>query len=411
MIGAGVSGLTAAYLLSRAHEVTLFEQEPRLGGHAHTHDVSLGARVVPVDTGFMVYNERTYPNFIKLLAELGVESRPSDMSFSVRCRRCGLEYSSDGIDGLFAQRGRLLSFAHWRLLADIARFFRLGRRALEGGDAGGTLGAFLDENGFGDDLGRHFVLPMGGAIWSASVADMRAFPVSSYLRFMDNHGLLAAAGQPRWRTLTGGSRTYVSAIARRLGPAVQAGVPVRGVSRHERGVSVVRDDGATSEHDAVVVATHADQALGLLADASPAEREALGRFRYSINDTFLHSDERLLPGEPYARASWNCDIADCRDTRSPVSVTYDLARLQGHRSGRPLLCSLNPVEPVSGEVLARMSYSHPILDGPAVEGQGLIGRLNGERRTWFCGAHLRYGFHEDGVLSAVNVARGLGVEF
>lgn len=410
MVGAGVSGLSAAYLLAKAHDVTLYERDIRLGGHAHTHDLCIDGRQFPVDSGFMVFNDRTYPTFIRLLGELGVASRPSDMSFGVRCRRCGLQYSSAGLDGLFAERRRLVSPTHWRLLSDILRFFRKGRRALQEGESTKTLGAFLDEGGFGDDLARHFVLPMGGAIWSASVADMRAFPASSYLRFMDNHGLLAASRQPQWRTIVGGSRVYVTAMAERLGPAVKAGTPVRSIARRDGGVSITTADGTRAEHDAVVVATHADQALALLSDPTRAEREALGRFRYSTNETYLHADERLLPSQTAARASWNCDIADCRDQRSPVSVTYDLNRLQGHRPGRPVLCSLNPLDEVSGEVWARMSYTHPILDGPAIEAQAMIGRLNGEGRTWYCGAHLRYGFHEDGVVSAVAVARGLGVE-
>ena len=359
----------------------------------------------------MVFNTQTYPNFIRLLSELGVESRPSDMSFSVRCRRCAIEYSSVGIDGLFAQRSRLLSGGHWRLLADIQKFFRLGRRALASGFETRTLGEFLDQGGFGDQLARHFVLPMGGAIWSASPEDMRGFPAASYLRFMANHGLLAAVGQPRWRTILGGSRSYVTALASRLGPNVNTGTPVRAVARHGRGVSITAADGTASEHDAVVVATHADQALAMLTDPSPRERAALGRFRYSTNDTWLHSDERFLPVEPYAQASWNCDLADCRDPRSPISVTYDLNRLQGHRPGRALLCTLNPIAAVAGEPIARMSYSHPILDAAAIEGQALVSGMNGERGTWFCGAHLRYGFHEDGMASAVAVARGFGVEF
>ena len=391
--------------------VTLYEQDARLGGHAHTHDVVIDGRTFPVDTGFMVFNAHTYPHFVRLVADLGVESRPSDMSFSVRCRRCAIEFSSVGLDGLFAQRSRLLSGGHWRLLADILKFFRIGRRALAGGVETRTLGEFLDQNGFGDQLARHFVLPMGGAIWSASPLEMRGFPAASYLRFMANHGLLAAVGQPQWRTILGGSRMYVDALAARLGPSVRAGTPVRTVARHDRGVSITTADGNASEHDAVVMATHADQALAILADPSPREREALGRFRYSTNDTCLHSDERFLPAEPDAHASWNCDLADCQDPRSPISVTYDLNRLQGHRPGRALLCTLNPIEPVAGDLIARMTYTHPILDAAAIAGQGLVSGINGQRHTWFCGAHLRYGFHEDGLASAVAVARGLGVEF
>jgi len=411
VVGAGISGLSAAYLLSRSHAVTLYEQNVRLGGHAHTHDVVIDDRVFPVDTGFMVFNERTYPYFTRLLAELAVASRPSEMSFGVRCRRCELEFSSVGLDGLFAQRSRLLRPAHWRLLADILKFFRLGRLALESGGERRTLGEFLDQGGFGDQLARHFVLPMGGAIWSASPREMRRFPVVSYLRFMQNHGLLAISGQPSWRTIVGGSAVYVSALAERLGTGVRAGVPVRAVVRHDDGVSVRTDDGTVTGHDAIVIATHADEALAVLADASPSERDALGRFRYSVNDTWLHSDNRCLPAASSAHASWNCDLADCRDPGSALSVTYDINRLQGHRAGRALLCTLNPIEPVQGETLARMAYAHPILDATAIDGQGLVSRLNGERRTWFCGAHLRYGFHEDGMASAVAVAREFGVEF
>ncbi|MBM3781325.1 MAG: FAD-dependent oxidoreductase [Acidobacteria bacterium] len=408
-IGAGVSGLTAAALLSAAHEVTLFEAEPRLGGHAHTHALTLGGRTWPVDTGFMVFNERTYPNFIRLISDLGIESRPSDMSFSVRCRRCRLELSSRGIDGLFAQRSRLLSASHWRLLRDIFRFFALGREALARGDEARTLGAFLDDGGFGDDLARHFVLPMGGAIWSASSSDMRAFPAASYLRFMENHGLLAAGGQPTWRTIIGGSRRYVDALAARLGDGVRAGQPVVRVRREEAGVEITTADGAQERFDAVVIGTHADQALQMLADPSDGEREALGAFRYSSNDTWLHSDARFLPDEPDAQASWNCDLLDCTQPDAPVAVTYDLNRLQGHRPGQALLCSLNPLHEVEGEVHARMHYTHPILDGAAVAAQPRVAALNGQRHTWYCGAHLRYGFHEDGVMSALAVVKGLGV--
>ncbi|MGE0042001.1 MAG: NAD(P)/FAD-dependent oxidoreductase [Vicinamibacterales bacterium] len=411
IVGAGISGLSAAFVLSRAHEVTLFEREPRLGGHAHTHDVAVGGRPLAVDTGFMVFNARTYPNFLTLLASLGVESRASDMSFGVRCRRCGLEYSSLGPAGLFAQPRRALDPRHWTMLADVARFFRAGQDALVDGSAEGlSLGAFLDRHGFGPGLVRHFILPMGGAIWSASSADMRAFPALSFLRFFDNHGLLAATGQPTWRTVAGGSRAYVQAIARRLDGAVRAGLPVARILRDADGVAVRTVNGETTRHDHVVIATHADEALALLGDPSDAEREALGRFRYSTNDTWLHTDASLLPRARGARASWNCDLADCEADGAPVSVTYDLSRLQGLGDEPRVLCSLNPVAPVGGEVLARMTYTHPILDRAAFEGQALVARLNGQRRTHYCGAHLRYGFHEDGLVSALAVTRAFGLD-
>ncbi len=409
VIGGGVSGLTAAWLLSRAHDVRLYEREPRLGGHAHTHDVRVGARVVPVDTGFMVFNERTYPTLVGLLAALDVRSRPSDMSFSVRCDRCDVAYSSVGLRGLFAHPRQAFTTPHLAMLAGILRFFRTGRRVLADGSAADlTLGAFLDANRFGESLVRHFVLPMGGAIWSASSGAMRAFPAESYLRFLDNHGLLAATGQPVWRTVVGGSRRYVERIAERLGHGVRTGRAVRSVTRLDRGVSIQVEGEAPQRVDAVVVATHADDALALLADPSARERHALSAFRYSTNPTVLHSDATCLPARAAARASWNVSMHDCRSEDAPVSITYDLARLQGLEDAGPLLCTLNGRgEPA--RVHARMRYTHPILDQEASAGQREIAAINGERQTYYCGAHLGHGFHEDGARSAVVVAERLGV--
>ena len=401
--------MTAAWLLSRAHDVRLYEREPRLGGHAHTHDVRVGARVVPVDTGFMVFNERTYPTFVGLLAALGVESRPSDMSFSVRCDRCDVAYSSVGLRGLFAHPRRAFTTPHLSMLAEILRFFRTGRRALADGSAAAhSLGQFLDANRFGDSLVQHFVLPMGGAIWSASSGTMRAFPAESYLRFLDNHGLLAARGQPVWRTVVGGSRSYVDRIAERLGDGVRTGRAVRRVTRTDRGALIEVDGAAPHGVDAVVVATHADDALALLADPSARERNALSAFRYSTNPTVLHRDAAYLPERHAARASWNVSMHDCRAEDTPVSITYDLARLQGIEGAGPMLCTLNDRgEPA--HVHARMRYTHPILDRGASAGQRQLAALNGERQTYYCGAHLGYGFHEDGARSAMVVAQQLGV--
>jgi len=410
VVGAGVAGLSAAYVLGRAHEVTLFEKESRLGGHAHTHAVTLAGQEWPVDTGFMVFNPHTYPSFIRLLEQLGVSSRDSDMSFSVRCRRCRVEFSSVGLRGLFAQRATVASVAHWRMLADILRFFRRGREALATGTAAGTLGDFLDRGRFGTGLIRHFVLPMGGAIWSSPGADIRQFPAESFLRFLDNHGLLRASGQPTWRTIVGGSARYVAAVAARLGSGVRVSTPVRAIVRDDSGVTVATAAGTAHRFDRVVVATHANEALALLGDASRDETAALSKFRYSVNDTWLHSDDSVMPAARDARASWNCELADCSRETSGVSVTYDLNRLQGHTPGRPLLCSLNPLAPLRGEVLARMSYSHPVLDVSAFAGQAAIARLNGARHTFYCGAHLRNGFHEDGVVSALAVTKAFGLD-
>jgi uncharacterized protein len=411
IIGGGVSGLSAAYLLAEAHDVTLFEREGRLGGHAHTHALADQGRTLQVDTGFMVFNERTYPHFIRLLQRLGVESRPSDMSFSVRCRRCGLEFSSVGLRGLFAQPWRAADPRHLAMLGDVLRFFRRGRRALADGTAAGqSLGDFLEQGGHTRALMRHFLLPMGGAIWSASSADMRAFPAESFLRFFDNHGLLSATGQPVWRTIQGGSQVYVQAIARALQGRVHVAAPVVRVRRGEAMVELQLADGTRATFDRVVIATHADEALALLADPSPDEREALGAFRYSTNRAILHSDPALLPAARGARASWNCDLADCADERSAVAVTYDLDRLQGHQASRPVLLSLNSVAPIGSEVLADLRYTHPILDGAAFAAQPRVARLNGQRRTFYCGAHLRYGFHEDGVVSALAVTRAFGID-
>lgn len=407
IVGAGIAGLTAAWRLSASHEVQLFEREPRPGGHAHTHDVRVAGQTVAVDTGFMVFNPRTYPHFVALLGELGVESRPSDMSFSVECARCGLAYSSGSLRGLIGGSWRTGRRAHLAMLVDVLRFFRVGRAALADGSASTqSLGAFLQAHRFGHALVRHFVLPMGGAIWSATSRTMRQMPAATYLRFLDNHGLLAATGQPLWRTVVGGSREYVRRIVARLGSGVRLGRPVRTIVRTAGGAEIHVAGAAPVAVDRVVVATHADDALDLLADPSPDECAALAAFRYSTNPAVLHGDDRLLPARAAARASWNVRLEDCRDEDPPVSVTYDLGRLQGLAGTGPMLFTLNA--PVTGSpVHARMVYTHPILDGPAVAAQAHVAALNGRRHTYFCGAYLRYGFHEDGVVSALAAVRAL----
>ena len=409
VIGSGISGLGAAYVLSRQHHVTLFEREPRLGGHAHTHAVPAPAGVLALDTGFLVFNERTYPNFIELLRQLGIQSHPTDMCFGVRCRRCGLEYASQSISSLLAQRWRVLDPRHMRMLVEIVQYFRAARRLLHSAEGYElTLGGFLHREGFSRHLTQHFVLPMGGAIWSASFADMMEAPARTILQFYENHGLLAASGAPPWRTVTGGSRAYVQAIAARLSGPIHVATPVQRIVRLPEGVEVETGMGSTERFDRVIIATHADTALSLLADASLAEQEALGAFRYSVNRTILHTDASVLPRTRRAWASWNCDIHDCRDTTAPVSLTYHLNRLQGVASDTQYCVTLNPREEPKGDVLAVMDYTHPVLDRSAVTAQARVEAINGERHTFFCGAHLRYGFHEDGLVSALRVTERFG---
>ena len=407
MVGAGISGLASAWLLSRAHEVTLFEREGRLGGHAHTHSVAEGPEVRALDSGFIVYNHRTYPTFVRLLWELGVRGRPSDMSFGVRCRPCGLEYSSRGLGGLFAQKTRALSPTHLRLLADIPRFNRRARAFLAQEESDVTLGAFLDEGAYSRGFERHFILPMGAAIWSSPGRDIRRFRARSFLTFFANHGWLTLDGAPPWYTVEGGSRAYVLAIAQSFASPVRRGSAATRVTRGPGAVEIEAEREGGS-FDAVVLATHADEALALLADPSDHEQRILSAFRYSKNPTVLHTDARALPGARGAWASWNCDLDDCRDLDAPVSITYHLNRLQAFVSDTQYCVSLNrTVDEAS--VLARMSYTHPVMDAAAVAAQKELGCLSGTRDTFFAGAHLRHGFHEDGLRSAIAVAKGLGV--
>jgi predicted NAD/FAD-binding protein len=412
VIGSGISGLAAASLLARSHDVELFEREPRLGGHAHTHRVERDGRVWHLDTGFLVYNRRTYPNFVRLLDALGVRSRPSDMSFGVQCRRCGVAFSSRGLAGLLAQRRRIVDPRYLRMLVDIARFFRGARRLLasEGALAGDSLGTFLDAGRYSGAFVRHFLLPMAGAIWSASGTDVRAFPARSFVRFYDNHGLLSATGAPPWWTIEGGSARYVQALAAQLAGRIHLATPVEAVWRQPDAVEIRTGDAIRRRFDAVVIAVHANDALKMLADPSVEEARALGRFRYSTNRAVLHTDTSVLPGETGARASWNSDVADCRDERTPVSVTYDISRLQALDGVTRFCVTLNGTRPLRGDILAEMTYTHPIMDGEALAGQRELAALNahGARRTFFCGAHLRWGFHEDGLVSAIDVARAIG---
>jgi predicted NAD/FAD-binding protein len=412
VVGAGISGLSAAYLLSRRHQVELFEKDPRLGGHAHTHTVEHEGREYDLDSGFLVYNHRTYPHFVRLLGELGVGGHPSDMSFSVDCRRCQLQYSTRGVNGLFTQRHRAVDADYLRMLTSIPRFNRRARTLLDNPDAPEqTVGEFLEASRLSESFARHFMLPLVGAVWSSSAADVRGFSARPLLRFMDNHGWLTI-DPPRWWTVRGGSRRYVEAIVARLGRRVHAGCGVVAVRRESDGVLVLTERREWRRFDRIVLATHADQALSMLTDPSREEVRLLGAFRYSRNRTLLHTDPTVLPSLRRAWASWNMVMSDCRREGAPISLTYHLNRIQALPGPSQFCVSLNlERDPPARTVLAEMDYTHPILDASAAAAQPALRRLSGQRHTFFAGAHMRYGFHEDGLMSGMKAAEALGCTF
>jgi uncharacterized protein len=411
VIGSGVAGLTAAYLLRRRYEVVLFEADDRLGGHADTHDVlTSDGRLIGVDSGFIVHNERTYPNLIRLFDELGVSTIDIEMSMSVRCDGCGLEYAgARGLAGLFAQPANLARPHYLRLLAEIPRFHRQARRLLaEPGPDDCTLGRFLAAGSYSRYFVDHFVLPVVSSVWSADQETSRRYPARYLFTFLQRHGLLSVTGSPTWRSVVGGSRTYVQLAAKNL-DAVHTGTPVRAVHRGPDGV-LVRDDADQSHHvDRVVVATHPDQALRLLADPTDAERSTLGAFRYSRNETWLHTDTSVLPRARAAWASWNHLKPACHTDSGAVGVSYHMNRLMRLTEPVDYLVTLNATDRIpTSNVLATMVYEHPIYSPESVAAQRELLGLN-DGVTAFAGAYHGWGFHEDGCAAGVLAADSLGV--
>lgn len=413
VVGSGISGLGSAWLLARKHDVHLFERAARLGGHTYTVEVAEGERTLALDLGFLVYNEVTYPYLVRFFAALGVRTQRSDMSFGLRCDRCGLEYSGSSLRGLFAQPRNALRPSFVRMLADIVRFNARGRRIVaEGQDPGLTLGEFALAEGYSDAFLRHYLAPMAAAIWSSGTGDIHRFPVFSLLRFFSNHGLLGVTSHLPWRSVVGGSHAYLRAVARTLGERVHVGTEVRRVERSEDRVCLVLASGESFACDAVVIGTHADEALALLADPTPEERELLGAWRYSSNRAVLHTDERLLPTRRAARASWSYLLPDCATPTEAVSVTYYLNLLQRLESATNYLVTLNPHRsPAAEKVLHEVTFTHPIYTRESLDTQRRLAELQGVRRTYFCGAYCGWGFHEDGLASAVRVAERFGVTF
>ncbi len=409
VVGSGISGLSAAWLLSRRHRVTLFEAERRLGGHTHTVDVRLDGQVFPVDTGFLVFNHQTYPQLTALFEYLGVETVPSEMSFAVSLREPALEWAGSNLATVFGQRRNLLRPEFWRMLADIVRFNRESMAWLQTrGEEAQTLRQFLERGRYSAAFADWYLLPMAAAIWSCPAAQMLDYPLATFVRFCNNHGLLQIFDRPQWRTVAGGGREYVKKLAAGLRD-IRLATPVRQILRTGREMLVVHDQGV-EEFDQVVLACHSDQALALLGrDARPAEVEALRALRYQMNHAVLHTDAHLLPRDRSLWSAWNYLAQGGRSDFRPVSVSYLLNRLQPLPTEQPVVVTLNPLEPPAAEkTIAQFDYAHPIFDRAAIAAQRQIAALSGLDRVWFAGAWNGYGFHEDGLKSGLAVAQALG---
>ena len=412
IVGSGIAGLAAAWLLARRHEVVVFESESKIGGHTATIDVRVDGQDYAIDTGFIVYNDRTYPHFIRLLAELGVASQPTDMTFSVSHDTAGLEYAGSNLNTLFAQRSNLLRPAYWRMLRDILRFNRESQRDLDEGrlSPGMQLGDYLRAGGYSSQFRDWYLVPMGAAIWSSGTRAMDAFPVEFFIRFFRNHGLLAVTNRPQWRTLVGGSRSYLEPITRPFAGSIRTADPVTRIRRDHDGIDVQTRAGEAGRFDQVVLACHSDQALSVLEAASTAEREVLGAIAYRANDVVLHTDTTVLPQRRLAWSSWNYRIREDAD-ELPV-LSYDMNILQRIESPHTFCVTLNDSANIDpSRVLGRFRYSHPVYSVEAVSAQQRWREINGTDRTWYCGACWGNGFHEDGVSSAVRVAQELGVQW
>ncbi|MBA5606078.1 FAD-dependent oxidoreductase [Duganella sp. FT3S] len=409
VIGSGISGLASAYFLNRQHDVVLYEAGSYLGGHTNTVDVTLEGRTHGVDTGFLVYNELTYPNLVALFKELDVASIASDMSFGVSAGDGALEWAGSSLDTVFAQRANLASPAFLGMLRDILHFNLNAQRFLRQVSLSGlTLGQLLQQQRYGASFRDAYLLPMAAAIWSSSPGDILQFPAATFLRFCINHALLQISNRPQWRTVAGGARQYVARIAATL-PDCRLNTPVRAVHR-AHGEVVVNSACASENYDAVVFATHAPTTVALLQDPSDTERAILGSVRYQPNTAYLHTDTSLMPRRRKVWSAWNYLSGAQADGQSPVCVSYWLNQLQGLPFETPLMVTLNPpAAPAAEHVLARFDYAHPIMDQPTIRAQQLLPRIQGVDGIWYAGAWTGYGFHEDGLKSALRIATAFGV--
>jgi predicted NAD/FAD-binding protein len=406
IIGSGISGLACGHYLHRKHEISVLEAAPRIGGHTATADVAMGGRRFAIDTGFIVYNDWTYPNFIALMESLGVATKATEMSFSLSDSSSGLEYAGSNLNTLFAQRRNLLSPSFLGMLKDIMRFNREAERDLEGGfvAADSTLGEYLDSKAYGAAFRDYYLLPMGSAIWSTDLDDMGQFPLHFFLRFFRNHGLLNVVDRPQWRVIEGGSREYLAPLSAPFSDRIRCGVKILHVRRYDDGVELTFESGLTERYDHAVFACHSDQALGLLADPSHQEQQILGAIPYVNNEVVLHTDTRLLPAKRRAWSAWNYQR---RVPGQRATLTYNMNILQGIDSPETFCVTLNDTESINvHKRLGIFNYAHPMFTLEGMKAQERWSEINGQR-TWYCGAYWRNGFHEDGVVSASRVADAL----
>lgn len=411
IVGTGISGMVAAYLLHRDHELTVFEAADYIGGHTSTLDVTMDGRTYAIDTGFIVFNDWTYPNFITLLNKLGVEAQASDMSFSVKCERTGLEYNGTSLNTLFAQRRNLLRPSFYRMIRDILRFNRESLSLLDLPEPGPSLGVYLEDHRYSKEFIEQYIVPMGAAIWSADHATMRGFPARYLVQFFKNHGMLSVDDRPTWRVIKGGSQRYMEKLVVPFRDRILLNSPVESIIRHPESVEVRarlnRGERRAFSFDAVVLASHSDQSLAMLADPSQREREILGAIGYQENEAVLHTDAALLPRRRLAWAAWNYHLLPNQPDRAVV--TYHMNRLQGLSAPREFCVTLNHTKAIDPrKIIRRITYHHPVYSPATVAAQKRHGEISGVNRTYYCGAYWGFGFHEDGVKSALGACRPFG---
>jgi predicted NAD/FAD-binding protein len=408
VIGSGIAGLSAAWLLSRRHQVTVYETDGRIGGHANTVEAPGVDGPIPVDTGFIVYNEVNYPNLVQLFRRLGVETRASTMSFAASIDGGAIEYSGSGLGGLFAQRSNLLRPRFWRMLRDVMRFYRDGPRLLsQSANHDLTVGQYLERERYSRAFIDDHLLPMAAAIWSSPVDGIRDQPAVAFVRFCRNHALMQVRGRPEWRTVVGGSRAYVEKLSAPFAEAVRRNTRVVAVRRDDSGVVVTDIKGGEARYDRAIIAAHADQALAMLADPSPAEQSLLGAFRYTRNTAVLHGDESLMPRRRAVWSSWNYLSRQGGGSPSRACVSYWMNSLQGIDRRTPLFVTLNPFDEPAA-VYGRFTYDHPAYDSRALKAQDRLHEIQGVYHTWYCGSYCGAGFHEDALASGLNAAEGAG---